>query len=1324
MERIGAWVAALAVSASVAHAAQPHLDINPILAQPTCERIDLVLGEGSGAFTIQRRWSGDGWLTSLDAGLYLETEQPFVITLEAQALELVQRGESWVTRAGEALEVTRSGEGYQMRSLTTGEVLWFDALGTPVALKRAQGRLEFEAAGPGVGGVQGVWGELKVERDRAGRVTALRAPGTTVTYRYEGEQLASVSGPRGDEVYSYAEGRLAQAGATVVRYDDQGRAVALEGGRAPLRLDYREGDGWTVVAEVQRGTQRELLRYSEARRLLVVEGDSGRTETTFDARLRPSQVTHNGALVMRRSFDRLERPTLLETPEGLTHWHYTGESTQPSRVTLPTGADVRYVRNDAGQVTLRQSSRGVERFAYDAWGSLIKHRSPRGVITKLERDARGYCVALERAGQTTRFLRGADGQVGRITTPDGRETEFVSKGRRVLVRDERGLVYAAAYDEAGRPVAWRDAGGQTVRYAYDEMGLLTRAWDSEGDLLRCTYSELGQVQSITDAAGNTVSYEHPEPRTVVVRDPSAGTKTLRYDEQGHLVSEQRGDVTIRFRYDDAGRLIERLTPEGRERIAYDDRGRVESRTASGVTLRYTYAADGQLAELHNSTLGSVRFGYDEHGRRSEVRLPWGTQTYERDDHGRVVAVVADGERVEIDLLPDGRRAAVRYPNGATTRFDYDRERLTTIETTHGDELLDRRVYAYDDGGRVTTCTDAQGQTVRYSYDARGQLLSAVGEQRFDYAWDAQGNRVADAVDGVQRDFELGEGNRVVGQGETRFHYDARGALVKSVSPEGETRFRYDVDGRLREVRGPDGQRVSYGYAPDGSRLWRDAGEGRVFSLSDGTHTLGERADGEWITRYVHGEQVDDLLLAQRDEGSYAYHTDLVRSVTSISGPEGDVAARYDYGPFGETVSAEGTASAWNPWRYTSRGFDADTGLYDYRARSYDPGLGRFTSTDPSGRLGGVNLYAYAANDPVRFNDPWGLEPLPGRGAPTESTTPNAFERAVSSMDEAATGLPPGNRAAYELVRGAGDFAADTVMGVADLFKKKTWTDLGEAIQAIKEDPAVLAEVARQMGTGAIDKFDEYVDAWKNDPWKAIRMTGYGLASAATMAVGAVKAIQTISAVAKAVKASKLAKRAAQTARAARNAAKTAVAVASTVGRSADEVGDGARTVVRIQRGMKQALEDMKGAVARGGRRFGVDPDTQAADRAAGVLGPNGYIKNPTTQRLTDLVDANGRVGGKTMSGQYMYVVDESGDILIGTRAGQRMPHPTLIGGKDPTVRAAGIVDIRGGKIYSVDNASGHFKPSVESLGEAEKAFGQLGDRAFHNGFRGYVPFDD
>jgi RHS repeat-associated protein len=58
--------------------------------------------------------------------------------------------------------------------------------------------------------------------------------------------------------------------------------------------------------------------------------------------------------------------------------------------------------------------------------------------------------------------------------------------------------------------------------------------------------------------------------------------------------------------------------------------------------------------------------------------------------------------------------------------------------------------------------------------------------------------------------------------------------------------------------------------------------------------------------------------------------------------------------------------------FTGREWDPETGLYYYRARYYDPKIGRFVSEDPIGLGGGVNFYGYVANNPVRSRDPLGL----------------------------------------------------------------------------------------------------------------------------------------------------------------------------------------------------------------------------------------------------------------------------------------------------------------------------------------------------------------
>ena len=145
----------------------------------------------------------------------------------------------------------------------------------------------------------------------------------------------------------------------------------------------------------------------------------------------------------------------------------------------------------------------------------------------------------------------------------------------------------------------------------------------------------------------------------------------------------------------------------------------------------------------------------------------------------------------------------------------------------------------------------------------------------------------------------------------------------------------------------------------------------------------------------------------------------------------------------------------------------------------------------------------------------------------------------------------------------------------------------------------------------------------------------------------------------------------------------------------------------------------------GDKTYTVDPSMQAKDIAEKVLVDGVYKINPTTQNISELIKPGSNyVGNSRMNGQFMYVVDTDGNIIIGSRAGQHMPHPTLIGGPNPTVQGAGIVEIRGGKIYSIDNASGHFKPDSSCMINVQNAFEQLPSNVFHRNFQGYSTIDD
>jgi len=84
--------------------------------------------------------------------------------------------------------------------------------------------------------------------------------------------------------------------------------------------------------------------------------------------------------------------------------------------------------------------------------------------------------------------------------------------------------------------------------------------------------------------------------------------------------------------------------------------------------------------------------------------------------------------------------------------------------------------------------------------------------------------------------------------------------------------------------------------------------------------------------------------------AYYYHFDGLGSVVDLSDSDGDSCQSYEYSVYGQVAASDPNFIA-NPYMFTGRRFDIETGLYYYRARYYNPYIGRFLQTDPVGYLG-------------------------------------------------------------------------------------------------------------------------------------------------------------------------------------------------------------------------------------------------------------------------------------------------------------------------------------------------------------------------------------
>jgi len=112
---------------------------------------------------------------------------------------------------------------------------------------------------------------------------------------------------------------------------------------------------------------------------------------------------------------------------------------------------------------------------------------------------------------------------------------------------------------------------------------------------------------------------------------------------------------------------------------------------------------------------------------------------------------------------------------------------------------------------------------------------------------------------------------------------------------------------------------------------------------------------------------------------YYYHFNGLGSVVALSDSNGDTVQTYEYSVYGQ-VAAEDPEFLTNPYMFTGRRFDIETGLYYYRARYYNPHIGRFMQTDQVGYGAGINWYLYCNNNPLRCVDPSGnfaiIGPIP------------------------------------------------------------------------------------------------------------------------------------------------------------------------------------------------------------------------------------------------------------------------------------------------------------------------------------------------------------
>jgi len=186
---------------------------------------------------------------------------------------------------------------------------------------------------------------------------------------------------------------------------------------------------------------------------------------------------------------------------------------------------------------------------------------------------------------------------------------------------------------------------------------------------------------------------------------------------------------------------------------------------------------------------------------------------------------------------------------------------------------------------------------------------------------------------------------------------------------GTTTYNWDFENRLASVQLPNSTTVTFKYDPFGTRIQKN-GTSTTNYTYDGASVIEEVDQSEnLLAKYSQGAGIDEPLSELRSGAINYYEQDGLGSVTSLSNLGGALANTEVYDSFGNLTSSSGALT--NPYQYTGRDYDPETGLRYYRARYYDPATGRFLSEDPLKFQTGVNHYVYVANDPINLYDPSG-----------------------------------------------------------------------------------------------------------------------------------------------------------------------------------------------------------------------------------------------------------------------------------------------------------------------------------------------------------------
>jgi RHS repeat-associated protein len=268
-------------------------------------------------------------------------------------------------------------------------------------------------------------------------------------------------------------------------------------------------------------------------------------------------------------------------------------------------------------------------------------------------------------------------------------------------------------------------------------------------------------------------------------------------------------------------------------------------------------------------------------------------------------------------------------------------------------------YSYDNAGRVSKLVQDLGGTANdltldFGYNPADQIVSNTrSNDAFAFTGHSFGT-TGSSANGL---------NQLTDLGGAAIGYDRKGNVISA----GGTSYGYDLSNRLWSING------NFAFYYDAMGRLEDNAVAGLLHGYDGADLVAEYADrgNRFARRYVHGPGDDEPLVWYEGPGTSDrrfLHTDERGSIVAVTDNAGTSIGINKYDEYGVPASTN-----IGRFQYTGQTWIPELGMYNYKARIYNPRLGgRFMQPDPIGYGAGMNMYAYVGGDPVNGWDPSGL----------------------------------------------------------------------------------------------------------------------------------------------------------------------------------------------------------------------------------------------------------------------------------------------------------------------------------------------------------------